>query len=196
MRTVYRALPDLSSAQAEQARAALSSISDPAQRELALALTSPSTRDLTGAVRRYLAGPGAEPPAFSWRWRDLAHNRPFRASSADSEHSVEGRVTMLSPGHQLVHTRKESSPWLEIDLGKVRDLASVEVRNRSDCCAELALPLLLEARADEREPWSLRARRDRPVLDWTADVAGTRARYLRLTVPRTSSLELEGVRVH
>ena len=102
---------------------------------------------------------------------------------------------MLGPGRQLVRTRHEPSPWLEIDLGSVRDLASVEVRNRSDCCGERALPLLIEARAEQSEPWSLRARRDRPFLDWNADIPATRARYLRLLVPRTSSLELEGVRV-
>jgi hypothetical protein len=195
MRTVYRLLPDLSSAQAERARAALRSIADPAQRELALALTSSSTRDLAGAVRRYLGGPVAEPSSFSWPFRDLARGHPFRASSADAEHVREGRVAMLGPGRQLVRTLQEPSPWLQIDLGSARELASIEVRNRSDCCAERALPLLIEARAEESEPWSLRARRDRPFLDWTADIAGTRARYLRLRVPRTSSLELEGVRV-
>lgn len=56
MRTVYRLLPDLSAAQADQVRAALHGIADPKQRDLALAVLSDGTRDLAGAVRRYLEG--------------------------------------------------------------------------------------------------------------------------------------------
>lgn len=132
---------------------------------------------------------------FSWRPFDLARGRPFRASSTDAWHAIGGKVRILSPGHQLVSTADEDSPWLEIDLGRVRDFGTVEVRNRSDCCGDRALPLAIELRSSERDPWTLVARRDRPFLAWTAELPDSRARYVRVRALRKTSLQLEGVSI-
>ncbi|HVZ35260.1 MAG TPA: hypothetical protein VG963_22695 [Polyangiaceae bacterium] len=132
---------------------------------------------------------------FSWRPFDLAQGRPFRASSSDASHPITGTVRMMSPGRQLVSTADEASPWLEIDLGSVRQLGSVEVRNRSDCCGERAVPLAIESRGSESEPWTLAARRDRPFLAWMAELPDRPARYVRVRALRKTSLQLEGISI-
>lgn len=132
---------------------------------------------------------------FSWRPFDLVQGRPFRASSSDASHPIAGQVRMMSPGRQLVSTADEASPWLEIDLGRVRRLGRIEVRNRSDRDGERAVSLAIELRSSESEPWTLAARRDRPFLTWLAELPDRPARYVRVRALRKTSLQLEGISI-
>jgi len=135
----------------------------------------------------------------SERWRtaraDLARGRSWRASSEfvhcnrSTKSCGEFRELEI-----FFHTLEESSPWLEIDLGAPRDFSRVMVRNRTDCCRERALPLVIEVSNDQKH-WTEVMRRTTVFSSWTAKFSRQRARFVRLRVAATSILHLEGVKV-
>jgi hypothetical protein len=50
---------------------------------------------------------------------------------APKDHTSHGRPTAI-----LFHTREDEQPWVEYDLGAVRAIHRLEVRNRTDCCED------------------------------------------------------------
>jgi hypothetical protein len=126
--------------------------------------------------------------------RNVALGCEWKASSSDHGAASSGRLGEEN-NHFFFHTRHEQSPFLEIDLGKARSIERVVVANRRDCCQERALPMLLEA-SDDRKHWTLLGRRDQPFQRWRAAFGPARARWLRLSVPRETSLHLESVAVY
>jgi hypothetical protein len=125
---------------------------------------------------------------------NLADGRPWKTSSTfavcDPAHaSCADAVTDI-----FFHTQSEDSPWIEFDLGGRKGLRRVEVQNRSDCCQERAIPLVVEI-SDDEKTWAEVARRETPFGEWTARFPATQARYVRLRVARTSMLHLESVAI-
>jgi hypothetical protein len=94
-------------------------------------------------------------------------------------------------GNAFFHTREEASPWLQYDLGKPHELHEIEVSNRTDCCQERAVPLVVEASLDGQR-WTELARTERAFATWSAALSG-QARFVRLRVTRRSSLHLQRV---
>jgi hypothetical protein len=92
----------------------------------------------------------------------------------------------------LFHTEAESSPWVELDLGAPKTIRRVEVTNRTDCCTDRAIPLVIEASTD-RTQWTLLGRRDTDFATWTASFPPRVARYVKLSVPRHTSFHLQDV---
>lgn len=92
-------------------------------------------------------------------------------------------------------TDNDPNPWVEFDLDRPRRVHRVEVTNRPDCCADRAIPLVVETSVDHAT-WTEVARRDTGFTQWTADFARTTARYVRLRVPRPSLLHLQDVEIH
>ena len=125
--------------------------------------------------------------------RDLARGKRWRASS---RYGSEGCV---SPAQQcrsefFFSTNEQADPWLEIDLGTEVSFSDVRVLNREDCCGERALPLIVELRS-EAEPYHEVARRTSAFVSWDATFAVTKARFVRLRVPRWTDLHLRRVLV-
>ena len=117
--------------------------------------------------------------------KDLAEGQPWRASSA---------LAAVFTAKVMFHTNDELSPWLEIDLGRVKSVRRLYVKNRADCCQERAVPLVAEV-SNDRENWQVVARRDSPFLLWEPSFQAVAARYVRLRVLRFSSFHLEQVKV-
>ena len=93
----------------------------------------------------------------------------------------------------LFHTELEFRPWAEWDLGAPTKLHEVVVSNRSDCCDERALPLVVEV-SDDRTRWTEVARRTEAFgANMQIPFNEIEARYLRLRVDRESFLHLEYV---
>ena len=92
-------------------------------------------------------------------------------------------------------TDNDPGPWVEFDLDRPRRVHRVDVTNRPDCCADRAIPLLVETSVDHAT-WTEVARRDTLFTQWTAEFARTPARYVRLRVPRPSLLHLQDVEIH
>lgn len=126
---------------------------------------------------------------------DLAEGRPWKASSKEAtcdpvRASCAGKVTAV-----FFHTKEEESPWVEIDLGgDSKPFARIDVRNRTDCCQDRAVPLVVEVGDDEAR-WTEVAWRHEPFLHWTARFSPVRARYVRLRVPRKTFLHLESIEI-
>jgi hypothetical protein len=129
-------------------------------------------------------------------WRDLARGRPWTASS-----QFPGNAGCKSPEQDcqentgfFFHTAHQDSPSIEFDLGETKKISSVIVQNRVDCCADRALPLVVEVSEDHQE-WREVIRRTTEFETWRAVFETTRARWVRLRVPRGTFLHLARVRI-
>jgi hypothetical protein len=120
---------------------------------------------------------------------NLAAGKPFRLSS-----TYVGCIGDPLCAALLFHTSTDPAPWVEFDLGAEYKVSRVEVANRSDCCADRAVPLVVETSTD-RKTWNEVARRDEEFATWTATFPKRPARYVRLTVHKQTSFHLEGVAV-
>jgi hypothetical protein len=119
-----------------------------------------------------------------------------RAASANVTISSKFRacVEPHDCGNAFFHTLEENKPWIMYDLKAAYDLHQVQVVNRTDCCWERAVPLVLETSADAQQ-WSEQARIERAFVAWSPRVH-THARYVRLRVDRLSALHLNKVVIH
>lgn len=119
---------------------------------------------------------------------DLAAGKPWQASS------INASVPKATDGEYLFHTQEEDGPWFEIDLKAPTQFAKVEVTNRRDCCPERAAPAIIEV-SDDQKTWKEVSRRKDSYSKWTAKFAPVKARYVRVRVPRRSTLHLASVAV-
>lgn len=144
-----------------------------------------------GAMGAVVLGLAAIPVVRSW----AARGQRFVASSATWGYEQRGMLTDQGAYGLLFHTTLEKDPWVEVDLGAERDVRSIQVDNRSDCCEERAIPLRAEI-AGEDGAFAEVARRDAPFERWTIALpAGARARFVRLVAERTTMLHLQSIRV-
>lgn len=91
-------------------------------------------------------------------------------------------------------TSEDAQPWVEFDLGQPLRFSTVQVDNRTDCCTERAVPLVIEV-SDNHKRWREVARRDAEFTTWRATFSSTQARYVRLRVTKRSFLHLLRVRI-
>ena len=119
---------------------------------------------------------------------DLAAGKPWHVSSTNPS------VAKASDHEYLFHTQEEEDPWFEIDLKVPTQFAKVEVTNRRDCCPERAAPAIIEVSNDQKR-WKEVSRRSDSYSKWTAKFAPVTARYVRVRVPRRSTLHLASVAV-
>lgn len=161
------------------------------------ALEAPQRERTLGAVKRAAKFLGAMAFAFALviGITSFVRNRPLPpgllAGRAINTSSKLGR----DPGNAklLFHTELEFKPWAEWDLGAPTKLHEVVVSNRSDCCDERALPLVVEV-SDDRTRWTEVARRTEAFgANMQIPFKEIEARYLRLRVDRESFLHLEYV---
>ncbi|MEI8256839.1 MAG: discoidin domain-containing protein [Deltaproteobacteria bacterium] len=128
---------------------------------------------------------------------NLVEAAPWRTSSSSGElpatgvgfHPPEGRFNIF------FHTREEASPWIEFDIGAVRDVGYLSVNNRMDCCQERAAPLVLEVSTD-RTRWTEVARQTERFYDWRQWFGSHPARFVRLRALRPTILHLGSVFVN
>jgi hypothetical protein len=123
---------------------------------------------------------------------ELASGKPFVASSVSDSFGLTGRTNEPALFDLFYHTLEEDNPWVKIDLERVERVGKVTVRNRVDCCGERAIPLVIEASVDG-DSWTELARRAEPFYEWTASFPQTKARFLRLSVPRRTPMHLSRV---
>jgi hypothetical protein len=127
--------------------------------------------------------------------RDLARGARWWASSSQ----VVGCTPPLQECPQspqfFFHTVQENDPWLMLDLGRVRPMSSIVVKNRVDCCSDRAVPLVVEVSVDQKT-WRVVAKREATFDTWRATFPRTSAQYVKFHVPKAGSiLHLKSVRV-
>jgi hypothetical protein len=124
----------------------------------------------------------------------LALGKPWQASSVFAGSCDSPAQDCPGENNFFIHTQQENEPWLEIDLKSVQKFSSAHIVNRTDCCADRVVPLILEVSNDQKH-WREVTRNTQPFRDWSPSFAPVSARWLRLRVPRYSMLHLKRVRV-
>ena len=125
---------------------------------------------------------------------DLVTGRPWRASSTLESCHPQDHYCASAHTDIFFHTIEEEEPWVEFDLGSPVSFSVVEVTNRSDCCPDRAIPLVVEV-SNDRKSWREVARRKETFSEWTAKFKPQKARYVRLRALRRTLLHLEKVAV-
>jgi hypothetical protein len=121
--------------------------------------------------------------------RNLALGRPWRTSSTLFVGCVSPSQSCNPNSGFFFHTREELHPWLEIDLGEPQTFSAVRVLNRTDCCRERAVPLLVEV-SNDRLSWQRVAEQAHDFAYWKASFPAVRARWVRVRSPRSTALHL------
>jgi hypothetical protein len=124
---------------------------------------------------------------IAWRTRpsDLV------PSASRTQSSQMYACTSGECGNSVFHTNLEPDPWVQYDFGSQKRLHSISVTNRTDCCYERAVPLVVESSNDGRR-WKEQVRTDEQFMAWSGKLRGS-ARFVRLRVARTSYLHLSSV---
>ena len=126
---------------------------------------------------------------YALRGPNLVRARVFKTSTALPECTAPNKCVDV-----FFHTQAQNEPWIDFDLGGVKTISRVDVRNRTDCCSDRAVPLIVEVSQDDKT-WVQVARRDTDFSEWSATFPKQKARHVRLRVPRTTTLHLEDVSV-
>jgi hypothetical protein len=139
---------------------------------------------------------------------DLALGKPVTASSADfggvPTRAVDGDTNGNFTNNSVSHSDQTPQPWLQVDLGAVSTLSSVNVWNRTDCCPERlndfwvftsATPfdttLTPQQQAAQPGVWS--SHRTGPAPQVTTVTPGVPARYVMVQLNGTNYLSLAEV---
>jgi hypothetical protein len=141
---------------------------------------------------------------------NLAVGKPVRESStlkgSSPTAAVDGNVDGVFSSGSTSHTDLQSGPWWEVDLGDEKDVNSIEIWNRTDCCGERLRNFWVLA-SNERLPGdssaaSLAKRHDvhsefrsSSPCRMTRIRASFRARFVRIQLDETGYLSLAEVRV-
>jgi hypothetical protein len=129
--------------------------------------------------------------------KNLALHQPVTVSSKfavdigrDPSKLVDGDTTNLG-----FHTADGPQQHVTVDLGEVRSVHEVVVYNRTDCCQDRAVPLLVEVSKDARAYQQV-AKRNETFDVWHATFPSVDARYVRLTRPKKEYFHLAEVEVY
>ena len=131
---------------------------------------------------------------FVERRRDLAQGKSWRTSSSMSVGCQPPAQVCSESLNFFFHTTDEEKPWVQLDLGRPERFSRVRVVNRKDCCADRAVPLLLEVSKNGSD-WKEVARQPATFTNWLATFAPVDARWVRLRADRRTMLHLAQVRV-
>jgi hypothetical protein len=126
---------------------------------------------------------------------DLAQGKPWRLSSSAGECRPAQNSCLGGPTNIFFHTLHEDEPWFELDLGAPRAFSAVELVNRSDCCPDRAIPLVVELSPDAQS-WQEVARQKEAFETWRAEFPVQTARYVRVRALRHTALHLVRVSVY
>lgn len=129
------------------------------------------------------------------RGPNLAAGRPWTSSSKYGGFSPEAHLVDTNKSAIFFHTNEEQDPWVQFDLGAPTSIARVVAKNRSDCCTERAIPLVVQVSTDGAR-WEEVAHRNDPFSTWDAVFPARSARFVRLTTKKRTWLHLEQVTVH
>jgi hypothetical protein len=128
--------------------------------------------------------------------RDLARGQPWKVSS-----TATNVASCTSPAQDcpeasnlFFHTLEQEGPSIEFDLGEPKTISTVVVENRTDCCTDRAVPLIVEL-SENPGQWREVKRRTKDFDTWHARFPPTRARWVRLSVPRRTFFHLARVKI-
>jgi hypothetical protein len=129
------------------------------------------------------------------RGPNLAKFKPVTMSSvADGYPASQATDDVI--GVLGVHSNRENKPWLTVDLQGVYSIKQVVVYNRTDCCEERVVPLIIEVSTNNRD-FTQVTRRDAEFHTWAAKFTPVQTRYVRLRVDKAATyLNLNEVQIY
>ena len=125
---------------------------------------------------------------------DLAEGKSFRTSSDHPGFDREAGVADGNSTDVFFHTKRERNPWVELDLEQPTTVDRIDIGNRTDCCRDRPLPLLVEGSLDGKD-WFELGRRTEPFTRWTLRIEPTSVRYVRATAEKRTVLHFEFLEV-
>jgi hypothetical protein len=135
-----------------------------------------------------------EVKAWQERQTDLAVRATWTASSVGYGACTAPEQRCKESPTFFFHTAQEANPWVLFDLKATKYISAVFVENRRDCCAERAIPLVVEVSTDKKR-WKEVARQTSEFATFAKRFSRVKARYVRLRADRTGILHLATVRI-
>lgn len=132
--------------------------------------------------------------------RDISEGCAWSASSHSSGAPLSGKLpqrtwTWATPNY-FFHTKAEPSPWIQVDLGRIRQVRGIEIVNRIDCCWERAGHVTIETSEDGMHFEEVARRQAaHPARRWDRRFSPRRARWLRVTSSEKTPLHFADLRV-
>jgi hypothetical protein len=123
---------------------------------------------------------------------NISRGRPWVASSKYADNIASSGVFDRFTGPFFFHTTYENNPWIEVDLGEESHPRSVTVINRQDCCANRAVPMVVETSSDHQR-WRVAATRRASFSRWHAMLNVSSTRWVRLRVSRETHFHLRAL---
>jgi hypothetical protein len=127
-------------------------------------------------------------------YRPAAQTFRWHASSALSGFKDSGTLGELQAYDLQFHTNEESAPWVVVDMRTTRTIDRVVLRNRTECCRDRGVPLVVEVGLDE-EHFEVVAERTEAFDIWTAHFTAQPARYVRVRSRGTTVLHLRRIEI-
>jgi hypothetical protein len=121
----------------------------------------------------------------------LAHS-PWHASSSYPGFTPGDKTSTGKPMEIFFHTDEENNPSIQFDMGKVQTVHHFEIKNRTDCCDDRALPLVIKTSVDGKQFEEV-ARRKEPFKTFDVDVPPKPVRFVKVYAAKKTYLHLERV---
>ena len=131
---------------------------------------------------------------------DLAQGTPWRASSTYSGGGDAcSSPQQTCPGSEqgfFFHTEEsDRNSWIEFEFdSRPLDISMVEIENRTDCCADRAVPLVIEVSLDHNN-WQQVAQRAKSFSTWHASFPSIQASWVRVRLLQKGPLHLKRIRI-
>ncbi|CAN5758898.1 hypothetical protein BH09MYX1_BH09MYX1_31370 [soil metagenome] len=93
-----------------------------------------------------------------------------------------------------VHTNVEPNPSILIDLGGSYKVRTVRIHNRTDCCFDEGLPLIVEV-GEASDPAPFVTQKSEHFDTWDIDVGGKESSTVKLRLPRNGYIALAELEV-
>jgi hypothetical protein len=136
-----------------------------------------------------------EVKAWQERQTDLAARATWTASSLGYGACTAPEQRCKESPTFFFHTAQEAHPWVMFDLKGTKVISAIFVENRRDCCAERAVPLVVEVSTDNKR-WKEVARQTSDFTTFAKRFSRVKARYVRLRVDqKVGILHLATVRI-
>jgi hypothetical protein len=119
---------------------------------------------------------------------NLALSRPTTQSgtlwSGYSSRAVDGDTSGNWSGNSVTHTAVENNSWWQVDLGSVKDLQTVKLWNRTDCCGDALSNFYVFVSDEPFASTELSATQNQAGV-WSSYQSGTVGASTTITVNRT-----------
>jgi hypothetical protein len=123
-------------------------------------------------------------------WEDYA----WFASSTWPGFEQFGTLGQRGAYDLIFHTGEQVDPWVVVDLGALRTVEKVLVKNRTEYGSERGLPLVLELAGTNRQFVAV-STRTTTYDEWEVKFPPHKTRYLRLRAIGTTVLHLREIQI-